>query len=463
MAYATTNPYTGEVLATFPEATDQEVQTALSNAYAAFETWRDTPFAERARIMTAAGAILRRDVDKYAALGTLEMGKTFEESKKEVILSAEIFEYYAKYAEELLKPENLPVADPAEGKAVLVHEPLGIVFAIEPWNFPFYQVVRIIAPQLSAGNAVLLKHASNLPQCAAACEELMKEAGLPAGLFRNLYAARSHTALILNDPRVCGVALTGSEGAGTIIAGVAGKALKKATMELGGADAFIVLDDADVEKAVKWAVIGRHWNAGQVCVSAKRLIVADAVYDRFLELYKKGVAELKAGDPMDPATTLAPLCSQGAVDDLHNQVTAAINHGAKVEVIGPEVPGKGAFFRPLLMTNLHGDNEARHWEFFGPVTQLYRAKDEDDAIRIANDSPYGLGGAVFTKDEARGARVAAKIRTGMVFINHPLVPKADLPFGGIARSGYGRELIGLGIKEFVNHKLINTVDIDAPF
>lgn len=463
MAYATTNPYTGEVLATFPEATDQEVQTALSNAYSAFETWRDTPFAERARIMTAAGAILRRDVDKYAALGTLEMGKTFEESKKEVILSAEIFEYYAKYAEELLKPENLPVADPAEGKAVLVHEPLGIVFAIEPWNFPFYQVVRIIAPQLSAGNAVLLKHASNLPQCAAACEELMKEAGLPAGLFRNLYAARSHTALILNDPRVCGVALTGSEGAGTIIAGVAGKALKKATMELGGADAFIVLDDADVEKAVKWAIIGRHWNAGQVCVSAKRLIVADAVYDRFLELYKKGVAELKAGDPMDPATTLAPLCSQGAVDDLHNQVTAAINHGAKVEVIGPEVPGKGAFFRPLLMTNLHGDNEARHWEFFGPVTQLYRAKDEDDAIRIANDSPYGLGGAVFTKDEARGARVAAKIRTGMVFINHPLVPKADLPFGGIARSGYGRELIGLGIKEFVNHKLINTVDIDAPF
>lgn len=335
MAYATTNPCTGEVLATFPEATDQEVQTALSNAYSAFETWRDTPFAERARIMTAAGAILRRDVDKYAALGTLEMGKTFEESKKEVILSAEIFEYYAKYAEELLKPENLPVADPAEGKAVLVHEPLGIVFAIEPWNFPFYQVVRIIAPQLSAGNAVLLKHASNLPQCAAACEELMKEAGLPAGLFRNLYAARSHTALILNDPRVCGVALTGSEGAGTIIAGVAGKALKKATMELGGADAFIVLDDADVEKAVKWAVIGRHWNAGQVCVSAKRLIVADAVYDRFLELYKKGVAELKAGDPMDPATTLAPLCSQGAVDDLHNQVTAAINHGAKVEVIGP--------------------------------------------------------------------------------------------------------------------------------
>ncbi|QQX91623.1 NAD-dependent succinate-semialdehyde dehydrogenase [Gluconobacter sphaericus] len=462
MAYATTNPLTGEVLKTFPNATDAEVQTALTEAHTAFESWRDTPFAERAKIMTAAAAILRRDVDKYARLGTLEMGKLFTESKLEIILSAEIFEYYAKYAEELLKPETLPVADPAEGKATLVHEPLGIVLAIEPWNFPFYQVVRIIAPQLSAGNAVLLKHASNLPQCAAICEDLMNEAGLPKGLFRNLYLARPHTEMILNDPRVCGVALTGSEGAGVIIAGTAGKALKKATMELGGADAFIVLDDANVEKAAKWAVMGRHWNAGQVCVSAKRIIVADAIYDRFLELYKKGVSELKAGDPMDPSTTLAPLCSQGAADDLCRQVEDAKKHGATVEAIGAPVPTKGSFFQPLLMTNLHENNEARHWEFFGPVTQLYRAKDEDDAIRIANDSPYGLGGAVFTKDESRGARVASKIRTGMVYINHPLIPKADLPFGGIARSGYGRELVGLGIKEFVNHKLINIVDIDAP-
>ncbi|WP_041247657.1 NAD-dependent succinate-semialdehyde dehydrogenase [Komagataeibacter medellinensis] len=463
MAYATTNPYTGEKLKTFPDATDQEIQTALTEAYDAFKAWRHTSFAERAKVMTAAAQILRRDIDKYARLITLEMGKIYAEAKAETILSAEIFEYYAARAEALLAPEKLPVANAAEGDATLIHQPQGIVFAVEPWNFPYYQVARIIAPQLSAGNTVLLKHASNVPQCAAAFDTLMQEAGLPKGAFRNLYAARHHTEVILSDPRVCGVALTGSEGAGTVIAGIAAKALKKSTMELGGSDAFIVLDDADLEKTVKWAVFGRHWNAGQVCVSAKRIIVADAIYDRFVEMYKKGVAELKAGDPMDPATQLAPLSSQKAADDLLAQVEEAKKHGAHVEVIGGPVPEKGAFFRPMLMTNLHKDNAARLWEFFGPVTQLYRAKDDANAIRIANDSPYGLGGAVFTKDTKRGVKVAEQIYTGMVYVNHPTMVKADLPFGGVARSGYGRELIGLGIKEFVNHKLIDVVDIDAPF
>ena len=463
MAYATTNPYTGEKLKTFPEATDQEVQTALTDAYEAFKAWRHVSFAERAKVMTKAAEILRRDIDKYARLLTLEMGKLYSEAKLETILSAEIFEYYAEHAEKLLTPEKLPVADPKEGEAVLIHQPQGIVFAIEPWNFPYYQIARIIAPQLSAGNTVLLKHASNVPQCAAAFDSLMQEAGLPKGAFRNLYTARHHSEVILSDPRVCGVALTGSEGAGAIIAGIAAKALKKSTMELGGSDAFVVLEDADLEKTVKWAVFGRHWNAGQVCVSAKRLIVVDAIYDKFVELYKKGVAELKAGDPMDPATTLAPLSSQKAADELMAQVEEAKKHGAVVETIGAPVPEKGAFFRPLLMTNLHKDNEARLWEFFGPVTQLYRAKDEADAIRIANDSPFGLGGSVFTKDTKRGVKVAEQIYTGMVYVNHPTMVKADLPFGGVARSGYGRELIGLGIKEFVNHKLIDVVDIDAPF
>ncbi|MCE2580558.1 NAD-dependent succinate-semialdehyde dehydrogenase [Komagataeibacter sp. FNDCR1] len=463
MAYATTNPYTGQTLQTFPDATDEEVRQAIAAAYDAFLDWRKTAFAERARVMDAAAAILRSDIDKYARLITLEMGKLYAEAKAETILSAEIFEYYARNAEALLQPEKLPVASPAEGEAMLVHQPQGIVFAVEPWNFPYYQIARIIAPQLSAGNTVLLKHASNVPQCAAIFEELMLEAGLPKGAFRNLYLARHQTEIILDDARVCGVALTGSEGAGAVVASVAGRALKKATMELGGADAFIVLEDADIEKAAKWAAFGRHWNAGQVCVSSKRLIVADAVYDHFLDLYRSEVAKLRAGDPMDPASTLAPLSSRKAADDLKSQVEEARKLGAVVEEIGAPVPDQGAFFRPLLMTNLHADNAARHWEFFGPVTQLYRAKDEAEAIRIANDTPFGLGGSVFTKDTRRGVKVAEQIHTGMVFVNHPTMVKADLPFGGVARSGYGRELIGLGIKEFVNHKLIDVVEIDAPF
>ena len=463
MAYATTNPYTNEVIRTFPEATDQEVQAALTAGHKAYEAWRKTSFAERSKLLKSVGALLRRDADKLARLAALEMGKVLAEGKAEVILSAEICEYYADHAEELLKPEELKVSSSAIGRPTIVHEPQGIVLAIEPWNFPYYQVVRIAAPQISAGNAVILKHAGNLPQCAAACQVLFEEAGAPKGLFQNLYLARHHTEVVLNDPRTCGVALTGSEGAGSVVAGIAGKALKKATMELGGSDAFIVLDDADLEKTVKWAVFGRHWNAGQVCVSAKRIIVVDSLYDRFVEMYRKGIAELKAGDPLDPNTNFAPLSSQKAADDLRELVQKAEKNGAKAETIPLSVPNQGAFFQPVILTGLDEKNEARHWEFFGPVTQLYRAKDEDDAIRIANDSPYGLGGSVFTKDEARGARVAAKIRTGMVFINHPTGTKAELPFGGIARSGYGRELIGLGIKEFVNHKLINIVDIDAPF
>lgn len=462
MAYASTNPYTGEVIKKFPDATDQEVRDALDDSWKAFQHWKETSFAERAKVMNAAAKILRDNIDEYARLLTLEMGKIFSEGKLEVELSADIFEYYAEHAEELLADRPLPVKNPQEGKAFIAHEPQGIVFAVEPWNFPYYQIARVIAPQLSVGNTVILKHASNVPQCAAAFDDLMKKAGLPHGGFQNLYLARHHTQVVLDDHRVCGVALTGSEGAGSIIAGIAGKALKKATMELGGSDAFIVLDDADLKKAVEWAVFGRHWNAGQVCVSAKRMIVADSLYDEFLRLFKEGVKGLKPGDPMDPATTLAPLSSQGAADDLAKQVEKAREEGAHVEEIGVPVPQQGAFFRPTLLTNLEG-TEASKQEFFGPVTQLYRFKTDDEAVKIANSTPYGLGGSVFTKNSERGKAIARRIYTGMVYINHPTMVKADLPFGGVARSGYGRELIDLGLKEFVNHKLIDDVDIDAPF
>ena len=291
----------------------------------------------------------------------------------------------------------------------------------------------------------------------------MVEAGLPDGAFRNLFPSHAQVSRIIADHRVRGVALTGSEGAGAKVASEAGLGLKKCTMELGGADAFIVLEDADLEKTVKWAVFGRHWNAGQVCVSSKRMIIVDSIYDEFLSRYRDGVAKLKMGDPMDPSTTLAPLSSQGAVDSLREQVEGAVKAGAKSEEIPLDMPNAGAFFRPVILTEVDQANPAMREEFFGPVSMLFRAKDEDEAVRIANDSPYGLGGSVFTKDEARGERVAKRIETGMVFVNHPTMVKADLPFGGVLRSGYGRELVGLGIKEFVNHKLIDVVDIDAPF
>ncbi len=463
MPYATINPYTGELVQSFPDATDAEIGKALDAAHAAFLGWRETPFTTRAQVMRKAGAILRRDIDVYARLLTLEMGKLIGEARAEVTLSAQIFEYYAEHAERLLAPEMLPVADPAEGQAIVVHEPLGVLLAIEPWNFPYYQIARIIAPQLSAGNTMLLKHASNVPQSAAIFERLMLEAGLPTGGFKNLYATREQIERIINDPRVHGVALTGSEAAGSVVASQAGKALKKSTMELGGADAFIVLADADLDKTVNWGVFGRHWNGGQVCVSSKRMIVVDEVYDAYLDKYRAGVAALRAGDPFDPQTTLAPLSSQKAADDVREQIRQAVSHGATATEVGSPVPNRGAFVQPTILTNVTEQNPARYWEFFGPVSMLLRARGEEDAIRIANDSPFGLGGSVFTQDERRGAEVARRISTGMVFVNHPTMVKADLPFGGIRRSGYGRELIGLGLKEFVNHKLIDVVSIDAPF
>jgi len=463
MTYATVNPYTGEKLKTFPDATDAEVTAAISKAHNAFLAWKETSFSERGRVLQNAATILRRDADDYAKLLTLEMGKLFSEAKAEVELSAKIFEYYVRNTERLLKPEKLPVLDPAEGEAVLVYEPLGVLLAIEPWNFPYYQIARILAPQLSAGNTLLLKHASNVPQSAAAFDRLMKEAGLPDGAFKNLYPTRSQVEMIINDPRVVGVALTGSEDAGATIASQAGKALKKSTMELGGADAFVVLADADLEKTAKWAVFGRHWNGGQVCVSSKRMIVVDKVYDRFLPRYRDGVAALVAGDPFDSKTTLAPLSSQGSADEIRDKIREAVKFGAKAEQVGPPVPNRGAFVQPTILTEVGEDNPARYWEFFGPVSMLFRAKDEDDAVRIANDSPFGLGGSVFTSDSAHGAEVAKKMSTGMVYVNHPTKVEADLVFGGVRRSGYGRELLGLGLKEFMNHKLIDVVDIDARF
>ena len=463
MAYKTINPYTGKELKSFPTATDEEVDQAIEDAHKAFLSWRESSFKERADLMRGVARILRERKEEYASLITLEMGKLLSEARGEVELSAQIAQYYADYAADELAPRVLASKDFAEGAVQLVNDPLGVLFIVEPWNFPFYQIIRVAAPQLSAGNTIVMKDASNIPQCAAAFEEIFKEAGAPKGVFRNLYISHDQSDRIIANPLIRGVALTGSEKAGAAVAEAAARSLKKSTLELGGSDAFIVLEDADVQKAASWAAIGRNWNAGQVCVSSKRLIVTDAVYDEFLEAYRSHVAQLRAGDPRDPSTTLAPLSSASAVRLLTKQVDEAVAHGATLEYLGSSVPEEGFFFQPAILTNVTKDNPAYSQEFFGPVAQLFRVADEQAAIELANDSPFGLGGSVFTRDIERGRQVARRLDTGMVYINQPTKVAADIPFGGVKHSGYGHELIDLGIHEFVNQKVVGVADIDGKF
>ena len=463
MAYKTTNPYTGEVVKEFESATDAQIDEAIAKADAAFREWSAKSVEERTEVLAKAADILRENAREYAEILTLEMGKLIGEAEAEVNLCVGMLEYYVKFGAEQLAPRYLEASGFGDTDVALVNEPLGVLYAVEPWNFPYYQVVRIGAPQFTAGNSIVLKHASNVPQSALKMEELFQKAGAPEGLLVNVFAGHEATEKILADDRVRGVALTGSEGAGASVASIAGKNLKKSTLELGGADAFIVLADAELDKAVDWAVFGRHWNAGQVCVSSKRVIIEDAIYDEFLAKYKEKVAALKAGDPMDPETTLAPLSSQRAADDLAEQVEQAKKSGVTVEEVGEKVPEQGSFFQPTIMTDIEVGSEVANTEFFGPVSQLYRAKDEDDAVRIANSSPFGLGGSVFSQDVAKARAIARRLDTGMVYINQPTGVKPDVPFGGTKRSGYGRELIDLGLHEFVNQKVVVVTDIDGSF
>jgi succinate-semialdehyde dehydrogenase/glutarate-semialdehyde dehydrogenase len=463
MSYQTVNPYTGELVASYAFATDHEIDATIEKAHEAFLSWRAVRPGDRAKILARAAGLLRRGKRAFAEVLTQEMGKILAEAEAEVELSAEILDYFASHGAGFLEDEPLEVKDSSEGTVTIVHEPLGVIYAIEPWNFPYYQVIRVAAPQVLAGNTIILKHAENVPASALAMQKLFDDAGLPDGVFSNLFAPISATGHILAHPLVRGVALTGSERAGTAVGAAAGKNLKKSTLELGGADAFIVLDDADIDKTVAWAVLGRHWNAGQVCVSAKRLIIADAVYDEFMGKYREGVAALQAGDPRDPATQLAPLSTQKAADNLTAEVTMAIDNGATAEELGKPVPAQGAFFQPTILTNVTPDNPAFQTEFFGPVSMVFRVADEDEAVTVANASRYGLGGSVFSRDTARGERVARRIEAGMVFVNHPTSVKADIPFGGVKVSGYGNELTELGIREFVTNKVIDVVDIDAAF
>jgi succinate-semialdehyde dehydrogenase/glutarate-semialdehyde dehydrogenase len=459
MSYQSVNPSNGKVLKKFKELSDAQLEIAIKTAATCFETWRHKAFAERAIIVTKAATIMRERADEFAKPVTLEMGKLIAESRGEVALSADILDYYAWNAEDFLAPQTLK---PNSGEAVIENTPFGVLFGVQPWNFPYYQLARFAAPNLMAGNVVMVKHAGCVPQCAIAFEKLWRDAGAPAGAYTNLLISHKQVNRVIDDPRIKGVALTGSVEAGKSVAARAGQNLKKSTMELGGSDAFIVLDDADLDKTVKWAVWAKMNNMGQCCVAGKRFIVVEELADKFLDKFQTALAVFKPGDPMDKTTTLGPLSTEGALVQLLGQIKSAVTKGAKVVMGGKRIDRPGSFMQPTILTNIKSGNPAFREEFFGPVALFFRVKNEDEAIALANDSDFGLGGSVFTNDVARGQRVASRIDTGMVFINHPTWTTADLPFGGIKNSGYGRELSSLGIQEFVNKKLVRTSSIDAP-
>ena len=459
MTYQSINPFSGEPVEAFNEMTDQELGAAIATAATCFETWRKKSFAERAVIIAKASTLMHKNVDSLAHTMTLEMGKRISEARGEVEFSSRILAYYAKNAERFLAPVKL---NPTVGEAHMESSPIGVIFGVEPWNFPYYQLARIAGPHLMAGNTLVVKHAGIVPQCAIAFEQLLIEAGAPLGLYTNLIISHDQSEKLVDDPRIKGVCLTGSVAAGQSIAARAGKNVKITSMELGGSDAFIVLEDADLERTIPWAVWGRMYNTGQTCCAAKRFIVVDSIADKFLEKFQAALGALKAGDPMDEKTTLGPLSSESALLQLLKQVDSAVAKGAKLVMGGKRIDRPGSYMAPTILTDIKPGNPAFRDEFFGPVALFFRVKNEDEAIALANDSDFGLGGSVWCKDTERGKRVASRVDTGMMFINNIDWSDAELPFGGIKDSGYGRELGNMGIQEFVNKKLVRTHDMVAP-
>ena len=407
-------------------------------------------------VLKRAAALMRERADDRARLATVEVGKLLAQSAGEVVLSAAILDYYADHAKEFLAPEKLT----SPGTESIVEScPVGVLLGVEPWNYPYYQIARFAAPNLMAGNVVMVKHASNVPQCALAFEQLLHDAGTPAGAYTNLFISKDQIGELIDDPLVRGVALTGSEAAGAVVAARAAQNLKKTTLELGGSDAFIVLDDADLDKAVKHAVYGRMGNCGQACTASKRFIVVESLAERFLDTFAQALGNFSAGDPLDARTTLS---SERALVTLLDQVDRAVAAGARVIMGGARIDAAGAFMQPTILTDIDAANPAYKEEFFGPVALFFRVADDDAAVALANDSPFGLGGSVFTRDIERGKQIARRIDTSMVFINSAAVSSPELPFGGVKHSGYGRELGRMGIQEFVNKKLIRGGHVAAP-
>ncbi len=451
MTFESINPATGERLESLPAWEPHQLEQALTEVADATPAWSTRPIDERCDLMYRAAEVLRHRKEELATLITREMGKLIGEARAEVEKCAWACEYYAEKGPEFLADE--PVSTDA-GKSYITYQPLGTVLAIMPWNFPLWQVFRFAAPTLVAGNTGVLKHASNVPRCALAIEEIFRDAGFPEGVFRTLMIRASQVKGVIEDPRIHAVTLTGSEPAGRAVAAAAGAALKKSVLELGGSDPFIVLEDCDLEETVKQAVASRFLNAGQSCIAAKRFIVVEEIAESFLERFETAVTALQPGDPMESSTTLAPMARVDLRDELHQQVSDSIAQGALPVTGCAPLEGKGAFYRPSILDRVGPGMRAWDEELFGPVAIVIRARDEEEALTIANGSRFGLGGSVWTRDIARGERLALRVQSGCCFVNGMVKSDPRLPFGGIKASGYGRELSRHGIHEFVNTKSV---------
>jgi succinate-semialdehyde dehydrogenase/glutarate-semialdehyde dehydrogenase len=451
MTIATTNPATGEVLKKFVELSDSEIAAKIARSAAVFSEYRKTPFAERARMMSKAAAILEAEKEAFARIMTTEMGKPFRAAVDEALKCAWGCRYYAENAERFLTDE---VVETTASRSYISYQPLGPILAVMPWNFPFWQVFRFVAPALMAGNAALLKHASNVPQSALEIEKIILRAGFPEGVFQTLLIGSSKVARILDDPRVVAATLTGSEGAGIHVGTAAAKKIKKVVLELGGSDPFIVMPSADLEKAVATAVKARIVNNGQSCIAAKRFIVAEKIADEFERKFVSKMEALKVGDPFDETTDLGPLSTADGLTTLDEDVRKTVAAGARVLTGGKPLDRPGNYYAPTVLTNIPKDSPAYREELFGPVASIFRARDVNDAIRIANDTRFGLGASAWTNDRAEREKFINEIEAGMVFINQMVASDPRVPFGGVKQSGHGRELAEFGIREFTNIKTV---------
>jgi len=445
------NPALNRLLREYPDHSAEDVTAIIEKTWKAGLSWKETSFAFREGLFRNLAALLRADKDRLARLMTEEMGKIIRESLAEIEKCAMACDYYAENAESMLKDE---IVSTDASRSFVAFQPLGVILAVMPWNFPFWQVFRFAAPSLMAGNVALLKHASNVPGCALAIEELFTRAGFPENVFSTLMIPSSMVEAVITNQRVQAVTLTGSGAAGSSVASAAAKHIKKAVLELGGSDAFIVLDDADLDNTVKAAVTGRMINQGQSCIAAKRFIVDETVVEEFTLRLLRAVSGLKTGDPMDPATDMGPMARPDLVEDVEKQVQKSLESGATLVYGGKRPQRPGCYYLPTILRNVRKGMAVYHEETFGPVFSIITVKSEEEAIAVANDSEFGLGGCVWTKDPERGEKIARKIETGAMFVNGITKSDPRLPFGGIKKSGYGRELATYGIREFVNIKTI---------